>query len=332
MLKNHTTLPGKSPGKPVFKRCSRPNVRPSQYVELPPAEQKEQPSPPKHIPLLSVTNPPVFTDFNWALAKAAEAGNVDRVLADWERRRRKKYPKEWEAVRRAFEASRQTVLYLLNLKHVDQAIRTTEHALGDVVAREAAGHEYKFAKNASPGYPVIMLFHDLMEKIGRVPLWQDVERYLFERQELCLAYYYRAGRVDPPVSIEDLWVGGKKRAIRYRIACLYYSFLRDVHAIVALRERHGLDVRYHPLLDAEWKADALFGLVRIELYVINPEYKQQDEERAAGRKAQCKMLNPGLPVLAEEMKPRRVWGKCWVYNDASLAKLASKIREASVSH
>jgi hypothetical protein len=329
MLKKRTTLPGKSAAKPVFGRRSHTLGRSTPRVE--PRAETSRP-PPKPIPLLPVADTPVCTDFNWALTKAAEAKNVDTVLSEWEERRRRRYPEEWPAVRKAFESSVQTVLYRLMLKHVDLAIETTDHALGDVLASEAARHEYKFAKNTSPAYPVIMLFHDLMEKIGRIPLWQDVENYLFERQDLCLAYYYRAGRVDPPASVEELWVGGKKRAIRYRIACLYYSFLRDVRTIVFLREIHKLDVRYHALLDAEWKADAVCGLVRIELYVINPEFKERDEDRAAGRKAHCEKLNPGLPVVAEPMKKRKAWGKCWVYSEGSLAKLASKIRGASVSH
>lgn len=265
-----------------------------------------------------------------------EAGNVDSVLDAWEQKRRALYPDEWPAVRKAFEASVQTVLYRLKREHVKQACVHTGHALGDVRAYEAGLRENAFAENTSPAYPVMMLLYDLMERNGAIPLWEDVEEHLFANQHLCLAYFYRAGGLTPPASIEEMWVGGKHRAIRYRLANLYNSFIREVDTIVYLREEHGLDVRCHPLLDAEWKADAVCGRIRIELFVVNSKFKklstEQLRQKMEGRKKECQAVNPGLPVAIAPMEPSDKWGCVWLFTEKALEKLAADIKAESATH
>ncbi|MNU30487.1 hypothetical protein D3C71_189870 [compost metagenome] len=333
MLKKHATSAISSSSiKRSFLRRSSAHVSPHGQSRQPRPKQ----GPRKPIPLLPIADPPVFSDFNWAIFKAMEAGNVDAVLAAWEKKRSDRYPDVWGAVRKAFEASVQTILYRLTLAHVRQASEFTEHALGDVTSAEAKLPGNVFAKDTSPAYPVIMLLYDLMERNREIPLWQDVERYLFENQDMCLSYFYKAGGISPPGSIEELWTGGKHRAIRYRIACFYYSFIREIHTIVHLREKHGLDVRCHSLIDTEWKADAICGRVRIELYVVNSEFKKRNEETVRlaveGRKKECQEVNPGLPVVVVPMSPTDEWGCVWLFSEEALSKLAADIKEESRSH
>lgn len=317
---------------PVFGRRSCTHAKPTEFRSSKPRQERRR----DPIPLHPVADPPVVSDFAFAISKAMEAGNVEAVLGAWEAKRRRLYPGEWPAVRKAFEASVQTVLYRLKRDHVKQACLHTSHALGDVRASEARLRENAFAEDTSPAYPVMMLLYDLMERNAAIPLWQDVEKYLFENQEVCLAYFYEAGGLAPPASVDDMWVGSRYRAIRYRIANLYNSFIREVDAIVYLREKHGLDVRCHSLLDTEWKSDAVCGLVRIELFVVNSKFKKLSTEelrqKMEGRKKECQAVNPGLPVAIAPMEPSDEWGCVWLFTDKALDELAARINAESAAH
>jgi len=265
---------------------------------------------------------PLFTDYWWAKEEAAKAGNLDKILEDWRRRRKNVSKHEWNPVLRAFQSSRQTLLYQLDVDDVWRVAKSTEHALGEVKAAEARRPENLFAANLSPTYAVVMLLHDLMEALGRVPSWSDVERYLFDHQEVCLRYFLDAGGIPPLDCISSMWAHPKMRAVRWRMANFYYSFLKEIHIIVSLRRIYGLDARYHPLLDTEWKADFVCGPVRGELFYTNDTYKAA----TSGRKTPCQIRNPGLPVVTMLVDEPDGFGRCWLYKDNIIAKLAQEIR------
>jgi hypothetical protein len=288
------------------------------------------------LPPVSIPSSPAFagaicvpppdtlvTDYAWAKAEAAKAGNLYPVLNDWRRRRKNVSSREWNPVLLAFQASRQTVLYTLSAADIVHVARTTEHALGDVQSWEKDLDDNMFAEKLSPTYAVVMLLHDLLESIGRVPTWGDFEDFLFDRQDLCLQYFMRAGQIPALASRSQMWAHPRMRAVRWRMANFYYSFLKEIHIIVSLRRTHGLDVRYHPLLDAEWKADFVCGDVRGELFFSNRKYRAA----TSGRKTPCGKLNPGLPVVTMLVEKRSKYGECWLYKDAVIAELAQKVRE-----
>lgn len=224
---------------------------------------------------------------------------------------------------KAFEESSQTVLYQLSVADVLKVAETTEHALGDLSKAETERPENKFAADVTPAYPVILLLHDLMESLGRVPSWSDFERYLFDHQDMCLRFFMEAGGIPSLQSLPKMWAGSKMRAVRWRMANFYYSFLKEVHIIVSLRRLHGLDALYHPLLDVEWKADFVCGDIRVELYFSNAKYKAA----TSGRKTACQKLNPGLPVIPKLVERTDRFGECWLYKDEVIAELARDIRK-----
>ncbi|NTF17288.1 hypothetical protein G6L37_02430 [Agrobacterium rubi] len=264
----------------------------------------------------------IATDYDWAWKEAAKAGNRDHVFNDWRSRRESISLAEWPPVYDSFRNSRQSVLYRLAVEDVVAAASRTGHSLGRISFSETLVDENRFAADISPCYPVIMILHDLMEALGRVPLWRDFEEHLVSRQDVCLRYFIEAGGIPPVTRVDGMWDHPRMRAVRWRLGLFYYSFLRDVHTIVTLRRTHGLDVRYHPLLDAEWKADAICGDVRIELYVVNSTYKDADK---AGRKKLCSRLNPGLPVVEGKMAVKKDRGSCWLYSPESISLLAAEI-------
>lgn len=265
------------------------------------------------------------TDYWWAKNEASKAGNLDETLQSWRRRRKRIAPAEWNPVLRMFQQSRQTALYRIQPGDVYQIAKGPEedHALGLVKASEARKFENKFAANVSPAYAVVLLLHDLLEEMGRVPKWSDFERFLYDHQELCLRYFLEAGQIPPIPSLAELWSHPKMRAVRWRIGNFFYSFLKEIHIISSLRHTHGLDVRYHPLLDAEWKADFVCGDVRGELFYSNATYKAA----TSGRKSPCQRLNPGLPVIPMLVDIPDGFGNCWLYEDDVIADLAHRIRE-----
>lgn len=275
---------------------------------------------------------PTVTDFDWAIKAAAEAGNFDSVYSDWVRRRKQAWPDEWPMVERLFKDSRQTVLYAIKPSDVVAAVLVTnedesQHALGDIRAEEARLEENEWAADLSPALPMIMVFHDLMEKLGRVPLWHDVERHIVDHQELLLVYFLIGGNIRGKITRENLWTTPGMRAVRWRIGNAYYSFLREIHLIATLRSQYGLDVLYHPLIDAEWRADGVCGRVRIEVFIDNSRYKKDAKQVAVarGRKSYCKKYNPGLPVADKPLEKASYGGRCWLIADSSIKALAADI-------
>jgi hypothetical protein len=263
----------------------------------------------------------VVTDYRWALAKAAEAGNVEFILKRWEQKRLAHWPDQWPVVKKAFEDSRQTVLYRLTPRDIVDATENTDHALGNISSAEARAKSAQKAQNLSPAYPIMMVFHGLMEALGRVPLWQDVEEYLVRRPELCLAYYVKGCGIPGNPTLDNLWTLPGMRPVRYRIASTYYSFLREVHTLLCLRHDFGLDALYHPLQDAEWKSDIVCGLVRVEIYLLSAFFKGTEE----GRKVECQSVNPGVPVVVQQMETSKLRGKCWLHSKETIEALAEKI-------
>lgn len=162
-----------------------------------------------------------------------------------------------------------------------------------------------------------------MEKLRRVPTWTDFEKFLFANPDLCLKYFWAAARIQPTTRAEG-WPGDMMACIRFRLGNFYYSFLREIHLIVILRRVYGLDVRYHTILDNEWKIDAVCGSVLIELYVPKEGLKGFTKER----KQTCAELNPGRPVLVLTMKTRNTYGQCWRFTNDEIRHAALTLRAA----
>lgn len=274
-------------------------------------------------PLTPLPDEPLTTTWDWAMTVAELSRNVQKVIADWTYRRSSQLPSQWPTVRAAFKASCQTVLYKLSPQDVVKVMATTEHALGWMSGKQNDEPQFKRIKDVSPAYPVIMLLHHLMEKLRRVPTWTDFEKFLFSHPDLCLRYFWSAARISP-TTIDQGWDDDMMASIRYRLGNFYYSFLREIHLIAVLRRVYNLDVRYHPILDSEWKVDAVCGPVLLEVYVPSEGLKGKDVER----KQTCEQLNPGRPVLKLTMLTKTKGGICWRFNDNEIQEVAMKIRAA----
>lgn len=103
--------------------------------------------------------------------------------------------------------------------------------------------------------------------MGRERLWQPAQRDIEDA--------IRTGVPDQLARDAMLW----------RIGNSYYSFLRELFVIAALRER-GVDLRCHPLADALFRVDCWFDRNVISLYIGNATYR----DGVAGRKLDPRVL------------------------------------------
>lgn len=214
-------------------------------------------------------------------------------------------------------------LYALTVEEVLKAARATKHALGDVKKAEA---KFRGINNFSPPVPMVYIFHRLLEESGRVPLWEDVKRYvLLIRPDLLWGPFRQEYGLAPghPDAVEG---SRTMRAFQWRLGAAYYSWLREVHMLTVLRREHGFDLRYHFLADAEWKADFVGGRVLVELYLKNGDYK----DGSGGRKALCADMNPGpaFDVVPVKLETENIGGVVWLVSGKTVRETADKLAAA----
>ncbi|MFD2474733.1 hypothetical protein [Amycolatopsis silviterrae] len=168
------------------------------------------------------------------------------------------------------------------------------------------------ASNWEPDFAFVHLFHLLMEEIGRPPLWSEFDEFAYRTADgMKMFGAERADRENKIFDQELARIKAKHPAAKnpehrakfladgsldWRIGNAYYGFMRDMYTAVALRER-GLDVRVHPIADANFRIDGWFGNKILSVFVVNPKYKVTDQRRAdrhhKGRKRHVEELFPG---------------------------------------
>lgn len=205
-------------------------------------------------------------------------------------------------------------------RHPDDAIRTG-HALGDLRWRA----EYKAADNFNTPWALQYLLHGLMEKLGRLPRWEDFRAFLKgdEARHCHFGPFERRFLADADPATARLLLEG----YRWRVGNAYYSFLREVDLMTRLRLEHGLDVRYHVLADAQFKVDFWVGNVLVAVFIKNPRFR----EGAAGRKDRVEDLMDvsAFRTLALELEAPTTKGRAALVPPHEVARAAAAIRAAS---
>lgn len=267
--------------------------------------------------------PAIVTDWSWFEKFLAQRGELgQKQYQDWERRRGN--IANWSEIMAGFKALEHRVLYTLQIADIKNAIKQTTHALGNI-SKSAAN--FDGIHNYSPPVPLIYIFHSILEKMGRVPVWNDIKRYLFgDFRSLCWEPFCNSRSLDPkvPVTQHDQRI---MDAFLWRMGNAYYSWLREVDLLTYLRRTHKLDLKYHFLVDAEWRADFVAGRVLLELYVKNREFKDDD----GGRKLTCARMNAGYDVLEIKMetgpdKDGPKYGKPWMVSEDCKLQIARELK------
>lgn len=205
------------------------------------------------------------------------------------------------------------------------ANRVDQHALGTVRPRE----QQKVIRDLSPTPPLIFSFHVLLEHMKTIPSFTQFWRFHLRRRSyfmgqalLASGYYNR----DPSAS--EWNTDPNLRTVRYRIGNAYYSALKEINILSTLRHVHGLDVRYHFIIDLEWKADLYIDNTLIEIYVSNERMKGN----GGGRKITCQERNPGRSVLAIEKDAKGKFGDCYLHSPSEIADIARHIEASANRH
>lgn len=219
-------------------------------------------------------------------------------------------------------------LYQLRYDDVMRAYHRTTHSLGNL---KFTCSKHRYIDDYSPPFAFMFLIHTLLEKLGRVPVWEEVVEHLtINDTELCWDHFCSQYKLNGDGGLEGLRARHKAEAdaFQWRIGVIYYSWLREVHFLVSVREKLGYDLRYHFLLDAEWKTDFICEDVLVELYMRNRKYKECTS--GAGRKQKCEKVNPGAKIVIIEIKETQqgIRGKPWLTQDAHLLEVSRILKEA----
>lgn len=185
----------------------------------------------------------------------------------------------------------------------------------------------------------LQVFHDYLEEKGAVPTWQQLETYLEGpaadrllnpyKAELWLEFLdlFRTSRESfpnligaPTSTLESLFDIG----IRWRIGNFYLSALRELDILIRLRREYGLDVNYHLLADAVYKADFWMqdsrGCTRVACLLIESDYYL--------RKSAASLILPRKTFAIETFKiaKRKVMFDYWPVDDQTVREIAAFFR------
>ncbi|MFI9559099.1 hypothetical protein [Nonomuraea endophytica] len=185
------------------------------------------------------------------------------------------------------------VLYGLTLDNLVRVLpsrrRPDDHALGNVNGDQAK--VVGSIKNWNPDFAFTHVFHYALETMGTFPAWSALRRF-FQEDATANAMLWEPSLAMIAKAAKEGW--GMQRAqdaMQWRIGNFYYSFLREVYAVVRLRTE-GLEVCAHPLADALFRVDGWCENKVISIYVRNPEFR----DGQAGRK-------PDVEVLLKDADP-----------------------------
>lgn len=270
------------------------------------------------------------TGWDWMLREAAIGGSdVERVIAEWDKRRGSLLKDRWPLIMSRMKSFVHSRMYTVTLAEIDEVLLKTAKPFGGTDGKDG---KHGFLHNATTPTPINLVLHSLMERLGRIPFWQDFEAYI--RQHPLVLLSSIATYTGLPLEKFlgdwlDFYIG---RALRYRLATAYNSFIRELHLRAALAERHGVFLCHHFLLDAEFKIDFTYADIAIELYLVNENFKDDGD---SGRKLRCFDVNPGRDVEVVSFKMRRdgnQYDKPWLIEDSDIERTADNLLSGKVTH
>jgi hypothetical protein len=275
------------------------------------------------------------TDWDWMLREAAIGGSdVSKVLSNWRRRRAATLKNRWGLIHSGMMSFVHRRMYTVTLTEIDEVIKKTQKPFGGTDRRD---REHGFLHDATTPSPINLILHSLMERIGRIPLWQDFEAYLRSHPMILISYIADFTGL-PLETFSGDWLSFKVgRALRFRLATAYNSFIRELHFRACLAERHGVFLCHHFLLDAEFKIDFTYRDTAIELYLASKSYKDtiSNGSKGQGRKVRCFDINPGRDVEVVSFELRQSsseYDKPWLITDIDIARTADNLLSGNVTH
>ncbi|MGW6928451.1 hypothetical protein ACWGE0_00210 [Lentzea sp. NPDC054927] len=221
------------------------------------------------------------------------------------------------------------VLYQLTPQDVQEVCSATEHPLGDI--KKAAIKSVKKARDWYPSFAFTHLFHHLMETRGHLPYWQDFYQFLFKEEEGYQLFGKEVANRKKVIERSGVSPRIAGESLKWRIGLSYYSFLREVYSVIALRSR-GVDLRVHPLADALFRTDAWMGDIIISLWVSNELFRS----KGAGRKKRVQDLlrgaSPGFHYLDITLDRATEFGEVHLPSTKAIDEAATTIMASERRH
>lgn len=215
------------------------------------------------------------------------------------------------------------VLYQLRPCGIEAVCRSSEHPLGNI--RKDVAMAVRPVVDWRPDFAFTHVMHLALEKLGRLPTFQDLARFCAQDPVGCAALGDPARQFRQRVAQQGYAPAHATQAIRWRIGLAYYSFVREVYTIAVLREA-GIDVRAHPLADALFRVDAWVNRTVLSLYIRNPRFR----DGPRGRKPRTADILSGAqpPFRHEEIRlePRHEFGSIHLPEDGQIRTIARRLK------
>jgi len=247
-----------------------------------------------------------YVDYEKCLSELVKPGGtkIQAILDEWEGR------EGYAHVRAFVKEFVHRKLFLLGKDQIAAAAEE-EHALGEVKKEE----QIRAVEDFTCPFSWNDAFHAYIESKGAAPSFPQFRRWLTsERPEFVWNDLVRAF----PVKEERY-----RRAIRWRIGKVYYSLIRELYILTALRQDYGISLNYHLIADVRLRVDFWLGKRLIVLYFPNRVY------RAGG---QGRKLNPTdkfpknyFEIITLEV-PRQGFGHAWLARKATLDGIAAQLQ------
>lgn len=143
------------------------------------------------------------------------------------------------------------VLPTITPDQVERVRDASSHALGKL---DKQRDTHRFIDFANPKWAITYLFHEIMERDGRVPSW---DRFFDLMTTTYAPRWWRIVR--RAAQRRRVGTAHADRAMRWRLATGWLGNLRTVYALSVLRHRHGIPLRYQLFAHAELRIDGWYG-------------------------------------------------------------------------
>ncbi len=206
-------------------------------------------------------------------------------------------------------------LYELDPARIRSVAQRSEHALGDVQAKEAMDE----VENCTTPFAFQHMFHRYIEQKRALPTWQEFGAWLkgpaarlwlgplMERTGWCRADGRRREQLG--------------RAYRWRAGKAYYSSFREVDLLARLRTEYGVPVHYHILADVLLGTDFWLGDNLVCVYFPNEKYRSGGAGRKPHPSKYFATADPPFGITDIEVQ-RQGFGKFWLVSPKSVEHVA----------
>ena len=173
-----------------------------------------------------------------------------------------------------------SVLYGLNTDDLTAVAERTIHPLGDI--SKSVRDRVPTIRDWHPAFSFQHALHHSLEASGEVLTYQAFREFCRDDPEAHAMLFAPATHALAIARSEDGVPFGEARdALRWRIGLAYYSFLRELFVIAALREA-AIDARFHVLADCLFRVDFWIGDNCFELFITSPAFKYRQGGRKHG--------------------------------------------------